>query len=76
MPSTPVILVGGALKIPDLTGHLGDGVRGQIAIRSAATAVTWLFAVLFRSRYFRTRTLTPFAVHCLLFGAVSVIRFA
>jgi hypothetical protein len=25
-------------------------------------------------RYFQTRTLTPFAVYCLAFGALSVIR--
>ena len=27
-------------------------------------------------RYFQTRTLTPFAIYCLAFGALSVIRFA
>jgi undecaprenyl-diphosphatase len=27
-------------------------------------------------RYFRTRTLRPFAAYCLLVGAASVLRFA
>jgi len=27
-------------------------------------------------RYFETRTLTPFAVYCLVAGAASIIRFA
>jgi hypothetical protein len=27
-------------------------------------------------RYFETRTLTPFAVYCLIAGAVSFVRFA
>jgi undecaprenyl-diphosphatase len=69
--STPVILAAGALKISDLTGSLGAGVRGQIIAGSAAAAATSLFAVLFLARYFRTRTLVPFAVYCLLAGRAS-----
>ena len=73
--STPVILAAGILKISDLTGPLGAGVRGQIIAGSIAAAATSLFAVLFLARWFRTRTLLPFAVYCLLAGLVSVIRF-
>ena len=73
--STPVILAAGALKISDLTGSLGAGVRGEIIVGSIAAAATSLFAVLFLSRYFRTRTLIPFAVYCLLAGFISAIRF-
>ena len=42
---------------------------------SLAAVVTSLFAVLFLTRYFRTRTLMPFAVYSLAFGLASVIRF-
>ena len=73
--STPVILAAGALKISDLTGSLGAGVRGQIIAGSIAAAAASLFAVLFLARYFRTRTLVPFAVYCLLAGLASAIRF-
>jgi undecaprenyl-diphosphatase len=73
--STPVILAAGALKISDLTGSLGAGVRGQIIAGSVAAAATSLFAVLFLARYFRTRTLIPFAVYCLLAGLISVVKF-
>ena len=73
--STPVILAAGVLKLSDLTGPLGAGVRGQVIAGSAAAAATSLFAVLFLARYFRTRTLVPFAVYCLLAGLVSVVRF-
>ena len=73
--STPVILAAGILKISDLTGPLGAGVRGQIIAGSVAAAATSLFAVLFLARYFRTRTLVPFAVYCLLAGLISVVRF-
>lgn len=73
--STPVILAAGALKISDLFGPLGAGSRGQIIAGSVAAAATSLFAVLFLARYFRTRTLVPFAIYCLLAGLISVVRF-
>ena len=75
MLSTPVIFAAGALKIGDLTGPLGAGIRGQAIAGSLAAAATSLFAVVFLSRYFKTRTLYPFAVYCLLAGGISVIRF-
>ena len=73
--STPVILAAGVLKLSDLTGSLGNGVRGQIIAGSIAAAVTSLFAVVFLARYFRTRTLTPFAIYCVAVGLISIIRF-
>lgn len=73
--STPVILAAGVLKVPDLLGHLGNGIRGQVVAGSIAAAATSLFAVIFLSRYFKTRTLYPFAIYSLLFGTASAIRF-
>jgi undecaprenyl-diphosphatase len=32
--------------------------------------------VRYLTRYFETRTLTPFAVYCLIAGGVCIIRFA
>ncbi|MGH3854200.1 MAG: undecaprenyl-diphosphate phosphatase [Pseudonocardiaceae bacterium] len=71
--ATPVILAAGALKIPDLFGPLGAGIHGQIIAGSIASFVTAYLAVRFLTRYFETRTLTPFAVYCLLFGTASLI---
>jgi undecaprenyl-diphosphatase len=45
--STPVIFAAGALKIPDLRGPLGNGIRGQVLAGSAAAMLTSLFAVGF-----------------------------
>jgi undecaprenyl-diphosphatase len=73
--STPVILAAGALKVPDLTGPLATDIRGQVLAGSVAAAATSLFAVLFLARYFRTRTLTPFAIYCAAAGIISIIRF-
>jgi undecaprenyl-diphosphatase len=33
-------------------------------------------SVRFLTRYFTTRTLTPFAIYCLIAGIASLIKFA
>ncbi|MGH3764509.1 MAG: undecaprenyl-diphosphate phosphatase [Pseudonocardiaceae bacterium] len=71
--ATPVILAAGALKIPDLVGPLGAGIHGPILVGSIASFVSAYLAVRFLTRYFETRTLTPFAVYCVLFGTASLI---
>lgn len=74
--STPVILAAGVLKVPDLTGSLGNGIRGQVIAGSVAAVLGSVAAVVFLTRYFKTRTLVPFAVYSLAFGLASAIRFA
>jgi undecaprenyl-diphosphatase len=71
--ATPIILAAGLFKLPDLLGHLGDGVRGQALVACAAAAVTAVFTVTFLVKYFKTRTLIPFAIYCLVFGGAMVI---
>ncbi len=74
--STPVIFAAGLLKVPDLLGPLGNGIRLQVLAGALAAAAASLFAIVFLSRYFKTRTLLPFAVYSLVFGFISVVRFA
>jgi undecaprenyl-diphosphatase len=71
--ATPIILAAGVYKIPDLTGHLGNGIRGYAVLAAAVAAVTAVFTVHFLTRYFRRANLTPFAVYCVLFGLAMVI---
>ena len=71
--ATPVILAAGVLKIGDLTGHLGNGIHGQILVGSVLSGVGAYVSVRFLVRYFQTRTLTPFAIYCVLFGLGSII---
>ncbi|WP_236791840.1 undecaprenyl-diphosphate phosphatase [Amycolatopsis sp. GM8] len=71
--ATPVILAAGALKIPDLTGPLGAGIHGQILAGSVASFVSAYLAVRFLTRYFHTRTLTPFAIYCGVAGAGALL---
>jgi undecaprenyl-diphosphatase len=71
--ATPVILAAGVLKIPDLMGPLGNGIRGQILLGSLLSGLGAYVSVRFLMRYFQTRTLTPFALYCFAFGLLSVI---
>jgi undecaprenyl-diphosphatase len=74
--ATPVILAAGLYKIPDLFGPLGDGVRGQALAGAVVAGIAAYAAVRFLVRFFQTRNLLPFAIYCLLAGAVSIVRFA
>ena len=71
--ATPVILAAGVFKLPDLLGHQGDGIRGQALVAMVVAGITALITVRFLVGYFKTRTLRPFAVYCLLFGLAMVI---
>jgi undecaprenyl-diphosphatase len=71
--ATPIILAAGIFKLPDLLGHNGDGIRGQAAVACVTAAVVAYFTVAFLVRWFKTKTLIPFAVYCLVFGFAMVI---
>jgi undecaprenyl-diphosphatase len=71
--STPVILAAGVLKIPDLFGPLGNGIRGQILVGSVLSGLGAYAAIRFLVRYLQTRTLTPFGIYCLVAGLASVV---
>ncbi len=74
--ATPVILAAGALKLPDLTGPMGNGIGGQVLLGSLASAVGAYAAVRWLTRYFQTRTLTPFAIYCVVAGLASLVYLA
>jgi undecaprenyl-diphosphatase len=71
--STPVILAAGVLKIPDLFGPLGQGIRGQILLGSVLSGLGAYAAIRFLVRYLRTRSLIPFGLYCLAAGLASVV---
>jgi undecaprenyl-diphosphatase len=74
--ATPVILAAGVLKLPDLAGPLGAGIRGQVLVGSIAAGLAAYASVRWLTRYFATRTLTPFAVYCMIAGAGSLAVLA
>ncbi|HET8566761.1 MAG TPA: undecaprenyl-diphosphate phosphatase [Solirubrobacterales bacterium] len=74
--ATPIIGAAGVLKLPDLMGSAGDGVRGQALVGAIAAAVTTWLAVRFLLRYFETNRLSPFGVYCIAAGLFSLLVFA
>ncbi|HEU0318429.1 MAG TPA: hypothetical protein VFR49_13925, partial [Solirubrobacteraceae bacterium] len=57
----------------DLTGPLGNGVRGPAAAAAVVAALACIVSVHYLLRYFKTRNLIPFGIYCLLFGAGMVV---
>ncbi len=74
--ATPIIGAAAVLKLPELFGPDGKGVRGPALVGALCAAVTAFLAVKFLMRYFETNTLTPFAVYCCAAGAACAIYFA
>jgi undecaprenyl-diphosphatase len=73
--ATPVILAAGVLKVPSLFGTAGAHIHGQVIVGVIVCAIAAYLSVRFLVRWFQTRTLTPFAIYCLVFGALSMLRF-
>src|SRR6185437_9530332 len=73
--ATPVIFAAGVYKLPDLLGPLGNGIRGQVVVGSVVAGACAYLAVRFLTLFFHTRTLTPFAIYCLIAGVASIIKF-
>ena len=74
--ATPIIGAAAALKLPELFGSQGDGVRGQALVGALCSAVTAYLAVRFLLRFFETNRLTPFAIYCFVVGVVLSLAFA
>jgi undecaprenyl-diphosphatase len=74
--ATPVIFAAAALKLPELFGPTGNGVRGPALVAGLCAAVTTFFAVKFLLRYFQTNRLTPFGIYCIAIGAIATLVFA
>ncbi len=76
MLATPIIAAAGFLKLPELLGHAGDGVRGQALVAAIAAAITTYVAVKFLLRFFETQRLTPFGIYCIVAGIACTLIFA
>ena len=74
--ATPVILAAGVLKMPSLFGKAGEHIHGQVLVGMLVCGLAAYLSVRFLVRYFETHSLRPFAIYCLIAGAVSLVRFA
>ncbi len=74
--ATPIIGAAALLKLPDLFGSQGDGVRGPALVAALCAALTAYLSVRFLMKYFETQRLTPFAWYCLVAGAAASVYLA
>jgi undecaprenyl-diphosphatase len=74
--ATPVILAAGVLKLPSLAGPAGAGIHGQVLLGAVLAGSASYVSVRWLTRYFETRTLTPFAIYSLIAGVICIARFA
>jgi undecaprenyl-diphosphatase len=73
--ATPVILAAGVLKLGDLAGPLGDGIRPQILAGSLLSGIGAYLSVRFLTRWFETRSVRPFAIYCIVAGLGCLVWF-
>ena len=74
--ATPIIGAAAVLKLPELAGSEGNGVRGPALVGALCAAAAAYVSVRFLMRFFETNTLVPFAVYCCIAGAACAIYFA
>lgn len=73
--ATPVIGAAALLKLPQLFTASAAGQRGAIVVGALCAALTAFLAVRFLLKYFETKTLTPFALYCVLAGVMLSVYF-
>ncbi len=73
--SLPVIVGASIVKLPELFTTDARDLLGQIFVGSIVSFIATYFSVTFLVRWFKTRTLYPFAIYCLLVGIISLLRF-
>jgi undecaprenyl-diphosphatase len=73
--ATPIIGAAALLKLPELFGSEGNGVRGPALVAALCAAGTAFLSDKFLMRYFERNTLTPFAIYCLVAGIACTVYF-
>jgi undecaprenyl-diphosphatase len=74
--ATPIIGAAAALKLPDLLGPDAGGALVSAIVGAIGAAIGAYFSVRFLTRYFQTKTLSPFAAYCLLAGLLALAYLA
>jgi undecaprenyl-diphosphatase len=73
--SLPVIVGASIIKLPELFTTSANELLGQILLGSVISFIATYISVTFLVRWFKTKTLYPFAIYCLVFGIFSFARF-
>jgi undecaprenyl-diphosphatase len=70
--ATPIIGAAALLELPPLISSGGMSLIGVTIVGAITAAGAAWFSVKFLTRYFKTKTLTPFAIYCLAVGIVGL----
>jgi undecaprenyl-diphosphatase len=70
--ATPIIGAAALLEIPPLLTSGNTALIEVSAAGACAAAIAAWCAVKFLTRYFKTKTLTPFAIYCFAVGIISL----
>ena len=73
--SFPVILGASLFKLPKLFHGAIAGSYGPLAVGSIVSFFATVLSVTLLVRWFKSNTLKPFAIYCLVFGLISIIKF-
>jgi len=74
--ATPVIFGAGLLKLPKLFDPEISHIIGPVIVGAIVSAICTYISIAFLVKWFKTHTLYPFAIYCLIVGALSIWRFA
>jgi len=74
--ATPVILGAGLVKLPELATPAAAGIHGQVVVGALVAAAASYASARWLTRWFETRTLTPFAVYSVVAGLGCLAWFA
>jgi len=70
--ATPIILAAGVYKLPDFLGPNSDGARPQMLVGALFAGVAAYLSVRYLDKYFKNKSLKPFAIYCLCFGLFMI----
>jgi undecaprenyl-diphosphatase len=73
--ATPVIGAAALLKLPSLLSSSQASLRGVMLAGAISAAIAAFLSVRFLVKYFKTKTLTPFAIYCFFGGIIYSIYF-
>ncbi len=73
--ATPIIGAASLLKLPELAGSTENGELIPILIGAVTAGIAAYFSVKFLTKYFQTKTLTPFAIYCCVVGGILSVLF-
>lgn len=69
--ATPIIFAAAILKLPELFKPENAGLVAPSVVGALCSALTAYLAVKFLTKYFKTNSLIPFGIYCLLAGLMA-----